>query len=78
MFKIITKKVFKATNEKGRQVLKAIVFIEEENAEVEGIISYTKENQPVLRVTSKTLFDKSILNLEPASLQKAYAAYSAP
>ncbi|MDQ6961329.1 MAG: hypothetical protein Q9M28_02205 [Mariprofundaceae bacterium] len=77
MFKVITKKVFKGTDEQGRQVLKAIAFDEEEKAEIEGIISYTKDNEPLLTVTSKTIFDTMILKLEPESLQKAHNEYAA-
>lgn len=75
MFKVITKKVFKGTDEKNRQVLKAIVWHEEEKAEVEGIISYRGE-QGLLTVTTPTLFKIMILKLESKSLQAAYNAYT--
>jgi len=74
MFENITRKVFKGTDLRGRQVIKAIVLWGEENAEVEGILAYPNE-EPVLQVTSETIFNKLILNLEPNSLQQAYDEY---
>jgi len=70
MFNVITKKIFKGTDEKGRQVLKAVVF-DEKKAELEGIISYTKDNEPLLTVTNVM-----ILKLEHESLQDAYNVYA--
>lgn len=74
MFENITKKVFKGTDTKGREVIKATVLWGEENAEVEGVLAYPND-KPVLKVTSKTIFKTLILNLEPKSLQTAYDEY---
>jgi len=72
---ITTKKVFKGIDDKGRQVIKALVYWPEENTEVEGIIQYTSDDEPVLRVTSETIFSPCILKLEHQSLQRAYDEY---
>jgi len=69
-------KVFKGTDETGRQVMKARVWWDEEQTEVEGIIGYPASS-PVLNVTTKTIFNTLILKLDPVSLDAAYAVYNA-
>jgi len=69
-------KVFKGTDNNGREVMKAAVWWGEEKAEVEGVISYPGNTEPVLNVTTKTLFDKLILQLDKSSLDAAYQSYN--